>query len=360
MVRWVETKGAERAWRYRLADEALGAGRRWGGPYPLWTPADLERLRAYWAARVPLVDIAEALGRTPAAVQERKRLLGLTRKRPRDYTPEEDWRMAELLEAHTPYPAVAAALGRTEGSVRGRATLLGTPMTRANGRTVTAVSRLLGVESKTVAWWVREGWLRAVGPGTPMGKGTLRVVEEEDLTAFLEDEALWHLWEPSRITDPALRDWATAERRGLVFLTGAQAGDRLGLSHHRVNQLIHKGRLRAVRRGGAGQAVRWRSTDRPLGGNWLIRSDWLVVAPSGLSKTKGRRITDADRRLIRRWWGRVPATWLARHLGLKSDGAVHKAARAMGLAPVRRGYWKAEASLNGGAGPLGREAAAAP
>jgi hypothetical protein len=211
-----------------------------------------------------------------------------------------------------------------------------------------------------VAWWIREGWLRAVGPGTRLGRGVLRLVEEEDLTAFLSDEALWHLWEPSRITDIALRDWALEQRRGLVFLTGAQAGDRLGLSHHRVNQLIHKGRLRAVRRGGAGQAVRRRATERPLGGNWLIRSDGLVVAPSSLTKTKGRRITADDRRLIRRWWGRVPATWLARHLGLKSDGQLHKAAREMGLPPIGRGYWRTDAALTGGPGQLGRAAAAAP
>jgi hypothetical protein len=308
---------------------------------PVWTAGELERLRLDWDHRVPIADIADALDRSPAAVQTRAKMVGLSRRR-LSWTRAEEFRLLELLEAHHPYAAIARILGRTEQAIRDRcAQHLGAAMSRANGRSVTATARLLGVESKTVAWWTREGWLRATAPITPMGKGALRLVEEDDLMAFLGDEAHWHLWEPARVTDVALRDWAVEQRRGLRFLTARQAGQVLGLSHHRVNQLINRGRLRAVRRGGPGAAVRRRATSRPLGGNWLIRSDWLRYPEPSTQRAvpKPPPLSALEERLIRRFWGVVPASWIAIRLG-RSDSAVCNAAARLGLPPMGRGHWR--------------------
>jgi hypothetical protein len=310
-------------------------------PWPTWTPGELDRLRLLWRDRVPIADVAAALERSPAAVQTRARMVGLPSRR-LSWSRAEEFRLLELLEAHHPYADIARILGRTEQAVRDRcAQHLGAAMTRANGRSVSATARLLGVESKTVAWWTREGWLRATAPITRLGRGQLRLVEEDDLMAFLGDEAHWHLWEPARITDIALRDWATEQRRGLTFLTARQAGQVLGLSHHRVNQLINRGRLRAVRRGGPGAAVRRRATVRPLGGNWLIRSDWVhYPTPStrrGVPKTPP--LSALEERLIRRFWGVVPASWIAIRLR-RSDSAVCKVAARLGLPPIGRGHWR--------------------
>lgn len=306
--------------------------------WPVWTRGELDRLRLYWDHRVPIPDIAAALERTPHAVATRAKMLGLRTRRP-SWTRAEEFRLLELLEAHHPYAAIACILGRTEQAVRDRcAQHLGAAMTRANGRSITAVGRLLGVESKTVAWWVREGWLRATDPITPLGRGQLRLVEEDDLMAFLGEEALWHLWEPARITDPGLRDWAVAERRGLVFLTARQAGDRIGLSFHRVNQCINRGQLRAVRPGGVFRA---RGVERSRGGNWLIRSDWLRYPEPRTRRAvpKTPPVSEQERRLIRRFWGVVPASWIAIRLG-RADTTVCTAAAGMGLPPMGRGAWK--------------------
>lgn len=290
---------------------------------PPWTEDELERLRVAWAEPVSIAAIARAVGRTVSACSTRARMLGLPTRR-RGWGRAEEFRLMTLLEAHTPYPQIAAQLGRTEQAVRDRCALLGIAITRASGRTPSAVAKLLAVDSKCVAWWIDEGWLRVSGPHTAMGNGVLRVVEDDDLTAFLEEERYWHLWEPERITEPPLRDWATEQRRGLVFLTTGQAADRLCVTHFRVNQMIHRGTLRAVRRGR---------------GNWLIRSDWCVHPDYSPVRPKGRFLNDDDRRVIRRWWGRVPANWIALKLGFKSEQGVLNEGRRMGLPPVGRGYW---------------------
>lgn len=308
------------------------------GLWPVWTDGELDRLRTLWDQRVPIADIAEVLERSRHAVQTRVQMLGLPSRR-HTWTRAEEFRLLELLEAHHHYAAIAPLLGRTEQAVRDRcAQKLGVAMTRSNGRTVTATARLLGVESKTAAWWIKEGWLGASGPVTRMGNGQVRIVEEDDLMTFLGEENLWHLWEPARITDPALRDWATAERRGLVFLTARQAGARIGLSFHRVNQCINRGQIKAVRPGGA---LRPRGVQRSRGGNWLIRSDWLHYPEprSRRAVPKTPPVSESERRLIRRFWGVVPASWIAIRLG-RSGSAVCKTASSMGLPPMGRGVWK--------------------
>jgi hypothetical protein len=90
-----------------------------------WSPADDERLRALLQARVTLDAAALALVRTPEAVRQRARTLGLVVPRaPVRRRTGEPWAAREdaLLRAHrSAHPiALAAALDRSDDAVRAR------------------------------------------------------------------------------------------------------------------------------------------------------------------------------------------------------------------------------------------------
>lgn len=293
-----------------------------------WTAEDDARLRAMRAAVVPYRLIAPALGRTVGASTTRGHKIGATRGKGTAWTPAEDFRLMGMVEQHRGYTAIAAALGRTEAAVRNRASQLGAVLRSANGRPLAQVEKLLGVGRNTAAKWVRRGWLHAHRAGTGPARGTPLVVEDAELLAFLGDERYWHAVEPDRIADRPLRDWVLEQRRGLTFLTTAEAGERLALDRGWITELVGTGRMRGVKRG------------RTL----LIRSDWLAY-PTRLPGGRGeRQVTPADHPRIRGWWGRLSMEEMARRLGLKSAVGVRTAALAMGLPPLGRGYWRRRAA----------------
>jgi len=138
--------------------------------------------------------------------------------------------------------------------------------------TARAVARKLGVRcSKTVAWWIRSGYLKG-RRGQRAGPNRMWYVTEDALVCFLEDEGYWHLWNPAAV-EPALRPWIADLRNGARFLTTGQVATRLCVGHSAVNAWIHRGLLPAVRRG-----------------NWLVREADLrgFVPPCQWSK-KGKR-----------------------------------------------------------------------
>jgi excisionase family DNA binding protein len=238
----------------------------------------------------------------------------------RNWTPQEDARLAELLDAHSPYDEIAREIGRSRNAIIVRCNRhLGERLRYANGHTITKVAELvLGSHDnqKTVAWWCNNGWLAARASG--LGQN-IRVVEHDDLLAFLSDERYWHLWEPERITDRDLRDWALEIRRGLRFLTVGEVAERLCLTDRAVNRRIREGKLNAVRRGR---------------GNWLIRSDWVVdTAPKPRAGQKARRFSPDEEERIRRAWGKQPMTRIAARMG-RSTSSVYGAACRMGLVEV--------------------------
>lgn len=119
-----------------------------------------------------------------------------------------------------------------------------------------AVGRLLGREGRDAARL--PGLMRrtALQVGRHLAWGTTL----EDLTDWLADERWWHYWDPDRISDAALGEWASQLRAGRRFLTVGEVSARLHLTASAVNARIHRGCLRAT---------------RPGGGNWLVREDWL-------------------------------------------------------------------------------------
>lgn len=233
----------------------------------------------------------------------------------RNWTPQQETRLGELLDAHRPYAEIAREIGRSYNAVVIRCKRhLGERLSYANGHTINQVAELvLGSHhnQKTVAWWCAQGWLRCHPSGLDRN---IRVVEHDDLLAFLGDERYWHLWEPERITDSALREWATETRGGVRFLTVSEAAKRLCLTTRAINRRIREGKLRAVRRG-----------------NWLVREDWCVdVEPQPRQGQTVRRFTDRERATIRRVWGTVTLPDLAARMN-RSTSSVYGSARRMGL-----------------------------
>jgi len=148
-----------------------------------------------------------------------------------------------------------------------------------------AVAEKLGIRcSKTVAWWIRAGYLKG-RRGQRAGPNRMWYVTETALLQFLEEERYWHLWSPARV-EPALRPWLAEMRNGICFLTTGEVAARLSVGHSAVNAWIHRGLLPAVRRG-----------------NWLVRESDLrgFVLPCQVSK-KGKRARrfsqEEDRQLV--------------------------------------------------------------
>lgn len=246
-----------------------------------------------------------------------------------NWTREDDMRLAEMLDDHTPYAAIAAALGRTVVAIRIRSKRRGLPaLSKAGGMMINKAARLLGVPcAKTVSWWCNEGWLRTHDIGLRMRSGWIRVVEYDEMLAFLEDSRYWHLWQAERIADSGLREWASEMRAGVRFLTTGEIGKRLGLCCAAVNDRIHRGLLRAVKRGP----------------NWLVREeDAIYVDPrTTKGRPRPRPLTAEECALVRRYWGQYSVTWISRRLGRQGySKAVYNAAVRMGLPGVGKGYWQ--------------------
>lgn len=245
----------------------------------------------------------------------------------RRWVSEDDIRLADLLDAHRNYAYIGRVLGRSACAVRIRADRhLHQGVLRNNSRTLCGTARLLGIGDNSVQWWVQCGWLRSyrTGISTGPGGGEIQIVEHDDLLAFLENPAHWQVWQPERITEWALREWALEVRAGVRFLTVGEVARRLYVTSSTVLGWIHAGKL---------PAVKW-------GAKWQVReSDVRYPEQTSL---RGRKrlppLDDEQTAFVREWWGKRPALWIAAQLG-RNDNAVYGAVKRLGLATLGRGYW---------------------
>lgn len=171
----------------------------------------------------------------------------------RNWTPDLLATVDELVSQGRSDTFIGKRIGRTATAVkvaRKRHGIVGRTKVTLTSRKVAA---LLGIPcSKTVTRWIHQRNLSG------RRNGRIWYISDEALQRFLEEPCYWHLWQPDRITDRDWREWATALRRNVRYLTTAEVGDRLAVNHQTVNSWIHKGVLPAVRRG-----------------NWLIRESDL-------------------------------------------------------------------------------------
>ena len=212
------------------------------------------------------------------------------------WSAEDLLRLEELIARGWTDAKIGEALGCSAVAVQVIRKRKGIPSRRRAILSARAVASKLGVScSKTVAWWIRAGYLRG-RRGQRAGPNRMWYVTEEALLAFLDDPHYWHLWEPAGVDD-SLRSWVTDIRNGDRFLSTGQVGAVLGVGHKAVWGYINRGLISGVRRG-----------------NWLVReADLRAFVPLCERSRKGRpvrRFSPAEdaRLLAMRATG---ATWFA-------------------------------------------------
>lgn len=277
---------------------------------------------------MPFAQIAIGIGRTRDAVQQRAWRLcreGVLDVRTRYYHPQwsdaDTQALREMVGDGLTRAQMARRLKRTPGAIEAHMHVLRLSWRKGSRYTLNRVATLMGVDSHAVTWWRDQGWLKVHRSKVRMGSYCMGFVEHDDLAVFVEDERYWHLWKPERITDSVWREWATELRGGIRFLTTAEAGELLCMTHQAVNKAIHEGRLRGVKHGP----------------NWRIRADHLILLTR--SRLPKRPVTGYEREYIRQHWDETSAAHIARALG-RSDQTVAKQAARMGLRQKGRGWWR--------------------
>lgn len=283
-----------------------------------WSAEDDRLLAEMCAAHWPVASRASRLGRTPAACRYRAHVRGLVHPKSPRWSAAEENRLVDLLERHRTYRDIAKALGRTEVAVRLRCKRLGCAFTRTNGHTANAVATLMGIAGRAVSWWIRQGWLKAHRTEMQIRSGRVWMVEEDKLFRFIEDPRHWHVWEPARIRDAALREWATELRQDVRWLTVREAARRMGVTGDCVNHMIRQGRI---------AAVRW--------GNWRIREEDAVYREPSRAGYEARRWSDGERQFLAGHWRELPVARIAEQLG-RTQPSVYNAAYRLGLAKKLR------------------------
>ena len=251
-----------------------------------WTAADDALLRSLWGTDTPRSEIAARLGRTQAATKNRASKIGATNPKPPRWTARDLFRLDMLLDQGLSDAAIARRLKRTPEAISLTRKRHGLKSRSSRLMSARMVADLMGVGcAKSVIAWIEHGYL-AGKRGPRRGPYRQWQVDEEALWRFIENRYHWHRWEPERITDPALREWAMELRAGVRFLTPGEVAWRCCVDASAVNVWIHNGLLPAVRNG-----------------NWLVRESDLegFVPPHQRSRagmTQTRFTPDEDARLL--------------------------------------------------------------
>ena len=174
--------------------------------------------------------------------------LGLRRTRVGPWTSGRLLELEEMLAHGVNDDAIARALGRTVNGIRLARKRHGLHSRRQHLMTVTAVAYAMGVPcSKSVAEWIRRGWLPAQR-GPRVGLGRERYVTLEALYDFIQNREYWPAWRPERIRDARVQEWVRGLHRERYLRSGEVAA-RFFVGHASVNEWIHKGLLPAIRWG---------------------------------------------------------------------------------------------------------------
>lgn len=306
-----------------------------------WLPAEVERLRAMFAADETMDTIASALGRGRAGVADKALTLGLRRHSSRPWGELED-RM--LVDRYGTVPAadLALELGRSCTSVYARAQLL----------------ELSEESSPPYNEW-EDAQLRA---GYARG---LRADQVATLIGRTKVSVASRAWKLGLRTVFADEDWSQEEIDWLFEL--ATEGHRyLAI----IEMLVAKGFPRRTK-AGLGPKLRQLGYRRGWGRRWLPEEDEAIrrayadgasltpllerlgrttcsirwrVKELGLQGThvmtagfrQGPVWTSADEDLLRALYGKVPTRELAERLGRKKGGVLQRAFH-LGL---KHGYWR--------------------
>lgn len=144
---------------------------------------------------------------------------------------------------------IAVALGTTANAVILARKRNGIPSRSDTLLSCRTVADRLGIGcSKSVRRWIDAGWIKGKR-GPKQGPHFQWQVHPDELMAFLERPEHWHRWNPERIPDAGLRQWAIEMRAGVRFLSLPEVAELLYAQPATVHQWIKKGWLPAVRNG---------------------------------------------------------------------------------------------------------------
>mgnify|MGYP003376150629 CR=1 FL=1 len=253
-----------------------------------WTAEEDALLVAFAESGTPWTEVARQMGRTRPSIVGRAAALGLRGQRPPRWTARDLHDLDSMLDNGWSDERIARRLGRTPVAIRIMMKKRGMASRSRRLMSALRVAEMLGVGcAKTIVRWITNGWLRG-RQGPARGMHRQWQVTEEDVWAFIESPAHWHLFNPERIPDQHLREWAIEIRDGVRFLTPGQVAWRLYTTDASVNDWIHKGLLPAVRNG-----------------NWLIRESDVeaFVPPSQKPKpAPTSRFTSRSANRTSAWW----------------------------------------------------------
>lgn len=167
----------------------------------------------------------------------------------RFWTAARRWELMSMIERGWTDERIGRALGVSANAASCARKRYALPSRSRSLLSALDVARRLGIScSKGVVRWIDQGWLKATnGPGR--GRHRVHLVREDDLMTFLEDREHWHRWDPTRIPDKALREWATELQAGVWFLSVTEVAARMCVQPNTVSGWIRRGLLPAMRNG---------------------------------------------------------------------------------------------------------------
>lgn len=268
-----------------------------------------------------------------------RKLIKTTKRR--DWTHDEDEQLDALLDEGLSYNEIARRLGRASGDavrthLKRRRILALTK--RYATLTARQVADLLGKRcSKSVAYWIEQGYLKAreANSGRKDGRSIWRIAWN-GLIAFLREPSYWMAWDVERVTDADLRaELAALRASGPRWLSIGDVARRFSVVTNTVGQWISKGWLCAVRYGN------WWIDARKLDG-WVPPTERKRARPKYAAPTDDPDWIDlrtvaarcnVDRMTPQRWIrkGKLPATrtrkcYWVRECDLEAFRAKRKAA----------------------------------
>lgn len=180
-----------------------------------------------------------------------------TKRKPvRFWSRQRLWKLASFLEDGLTDAQIAKKLGTTANAVNLARKRHGIPSRTELLLSAREAAKLLGFGCpKKVVWLIEIGAIQG-RLGQRRGANRQWYVTRDAILTYLEHEPTWPTYDPAKITDPVMRDWATEIRNGVRYLSLTEVAERTFVEPPTVHQWIKKGYLRAERIGRGNHVVR--------------------------------------------------------------------------------------------------------
>jgi len=194
----------------------------------------------------------------------------------RHWTEEETRRLVDATDRYVPVTTLAKRLGRTVEAVEARRIRVACDSYQDRSWTRNRLIELFGVGEVRVHAWVAAGFFRIRRPGEQQVR---RLIDSEDLLAFLADPTFWHEWDAEALTARWLRELAIEQRGGERWLSVEEAAQCLAVSPGAVYWRVAQGRMQARRR---------------IDGSLRFRAEWVEEARSFRTRAYHKRPWTAE------------------------------------------------------------------